>query len=280
VPQPEAKARTLLMWKASSPSTTVYLLGSIHLGDKDLYPLPEAVESAFNASKLLVVEVNVKDVDKLAALKLVQQYGIYSEGDSLSKHVSKSTSDALDDFCSKHGLPRMLLERMKPWVAAITVEALALQQAGEDPNLGIDLHFLNEIKQQQKIEQLETADFQMTVLSSGSESEQQEMLADVLKDVGDAKEHIRQMQDALLSGDPATVQQYLQEHNTPKSLYKRLLDDRNGPMADRIDGYLKGKDQCFVVVGAAHLVGDQGIVRLLQQKNYKVELIKAEMKRN
>ncbi|HLJ25239.1 MAG TPA: TraB/GumN family protein [Candidatus Angelobacter sp.] len=277
-PQVNAKARRWLMWKASSPTTTVYMLGSIHLGDKELYPLPDALESAFNASKVLVVEVNIKKIDQAGAMKLVQQYGFYPEGDSLSKHLPRNLSDSLDDFCSKHGLPRALLDKFKPWVAAITIEALTLQQAGEDPNLGVDVHFLDESKQPQRIEELETADFQMTVLSSGTEAEQQELLAETLKEMDKPKEHLLEIQSAFLSGDQDVMVKFLQAHNTPKALYKKLLDDRNGPMAERIDGYLKGKEQCFVVVGAAHLVGDKGIVKLLQQKNYKVELITAEAK--
>ena len=275
--QPQIKTRRLLMWKASSPTTTVYLLGSIHLGDKDMYPLPEAVESAFSASKLLVVEINIKDTQKVNQNRLLLQYGFYPEGDSLSNHLPKKTAMALGDFCIEHRLPRILLEKMKPWAVAATIEVLAFQQAGEDPALGIDLHFLNEAKQQ-KIEELETADFQMTALSSGTEAEQQQMLADTLKELAKPKDHIDKMKEIFLSGDPETLQKFLEENNTPKSLFKRLLIDRNGPMAERIEAYLKGNDQCFVVVGAAHLVGDQGIVKLLQQKDYKVELITAEMK--
>lgn len=276
-PKPEIKARHLLMWKATSPTTTVYLLGSIHLGDRDLYPLPEIVESAFKASKLLVVEVNIKGMDKAVQTKLLMQYGFYPDGDGLSKHLPKKTAIALGEFCSAHELPRILLEKMKPWAVATTIEVLALQQAGEDPTLGIDLHFLNEAKQQ-KIEELETADFQMTALSSGTEAEQQEMLAEVLKELDNPKDHIQQMKEVFLSGDPDSLQKFMEEHNTPKSLYKRLLLDRNGPMAEKIEGYLKGTDQCFIVVGAAHLIGDQGIINLLQQKNYKVEMIQAELK--
>ena len=277
-PQAEVKARRVVMWKASSPTATVYLLGSIHLGEKDIYPLPDVVESAFRASKVLAVEINIKKIDQMAAVKMMQQFGFYPDGDSLAKHLPKDVSDALDSFCSKNGMPRSALEIFKPWAVAITIELIALQRAGQDPNLGIDVHFLSESKEPQKIDELETADFQMHALSSGSEAEQQEILADVLKEMANPQAHIQEMEDTFLSGDPERIEKYMEKHNTPKSFYKRVLDDRNGPMADHIEGYLKGKDQCFVVVGEGHLVGEKGIVKLLQQKNYKVELITAELK--
>ena len=270
-PQPDAKAHRLLMWKATSATNTVYLLGSIHAADKEFYPLSDVVESAFNSSKLLVVEVNVKNVNPMAGMKLVQQYGVYPENDALSKHLSKATADALDAYCSKHGLPRALLEKFKPWMAALTIEVMAVQQAGEDLQMGIDLHFLNESKEPQKIEELESADFQMTALSSGSEEEQQEFLAQTLKHAENTKERLGSMRKAFLNGDADTMKKMLEEDNEPKSLYKRLVDDRNGPMAERIAAYLNGKDQCFVVVGAGHLVGDKGIIKLLQEKNFTVE---------
>src|SRR5690348_4739209 len=163
-----AKPRHILMWKASSPTTTVYLLGSIHAGTRDMYPLPQAIETAFASSKALAVEINIKNVNQAQLLQLVQQYGMYGSDDSLSKHLPKETADALNDFGSKHGLPAIALERMKPWVASITVLALALQQAGEDPALGIDKHFLDEVKQAQRIEELESADFQLKLFSSAT----------------------------------------------------------------------------------------------------------------
>src|SRR5947209_1343763 len=143
--QAPAKAdRHFLMWKVTSPTNTVYLFGSIHVGDSNLYPLPKAVESAFAASKVLAVEFNVKKVDMLQMTKLMQEYGMYANGETLSQHLPKETAEALDQFCSQNGVPRIMLDKTKPWVAAIAVIAFAAKAAGEDPELGIDMHFLNE----------------------------------------------------------------------------------------------------------------------------------------
>src|SRR5437660_1398007 len=155
-PAPAKASQHLLMWKATSPTNTVYLFGSIHLGDNSLYPLPPAVESAFAASKVLAVEFNIKNIDQTKILTLMQEYGLYAGDEGLSRHIPKETSDALDDFCSKNGLPRMMLQKTKPWVAAVTVIAFAAKAAGEDPELGIDMHFLNEVKESQHIDEMES----------------------------------------------------------------------------------------------------------------------------
>ncbi|HZD96528.1 MAG TPA: TraB/GumN family protein, partial [Candidatus Sulfotelmatobacter sp.] len=150
----QPKPRRFLMWKATSSAATLYLVGSIHVGDKSMYPLPAEVESAFAAAKILVVEINIKNIDHMKSMELIQKHGMYAGDDSLSKHLSKETSAALDDFCSKHHLPRAGVEQLRPWVVAVTIAALSWQEAGEDPSLGIDMHFLDESKPPQRIDEL------------------------------------------------------------------------------------------------------------------------------
>lgn len=268
-----SNSKRYLLWKVTSPTTTVYLLGSIHMGTPDFYPLPQSMESAFAASKVLAVEVNVKDIDSAGALGLTQERGLYGEGDALSHHLSKQTSDALDQFCSKSGMPREMFEPFRPWLAAMTVTVVSMQQAGDDQKLGIDMHFLDEVKPPQRIEELETADFQISVLSSGTDEEQQEFLAATLRQMAKAKESMQKMNQAYVAGDVSKIEQMMQEEAEPKSFFKRLVEDRNLDMAARVENYLNGKEQYFVVVGAAHLVGPKGIVKLLEARNYRVERV-------
>jgi len=267
----QAGSRRFLLWKVASPTATVYLLGSVHVATPEFYPLPDAMESAFAASKVLAVEVNVKETDPTSVLGLAQEKGIYGESDSLSQHISKQTSDTLDNFCNKSGMPREMFEHLKPWLVAMTVTVFAVEQSGESHELGIDKHFMNEVRPTQRIDELESADYQMAVLSSGSDDEQQELLASTLKQAENAKESLQKMNEAYLAGDASKIEQMLEEESGPKSFYKRLVEDRNVNMAAHVEDYLKGREQCFVVVGAGHLVGSKGIVKLLEGKGYHVE---------
>ena len=279
--QQQAPARRVLMWKVTSPTSTMYLLGSIHVGDKSLYPLPQEVEAAFAASKALVVEVNVKTVDQAKTLALVQKYGMYGDGSSLSSHLSKDDLAALDTFCSKHGMPREAFEPLKPWVVSVTVIAAGLQEAGVDFNQGIDMHFLNQVAQQQRIEELETADFQISLLAGATDQEQQQMLTMTLKNSDKEKESLGKIQTAYFSGDPAQLLKLSreeEEQSMPPSLMKKLVDDRNVTMAAKLADYLKAKEQTFVVVGALHLIGDKGVAQLLKEKGYRVEIMTVAVK--
>jgi uncharacterized protein YbaP (TraB family) len=276
----QPKPRRFLMWKATSATTTVYLVGSIHVGDSSMYPLPTEVESAFAAARVLAVEINIKNVDQAKALALIQKYGMYSGDDSLTKHLSKEMLATLEDYCAKHGVPRLGIEKLKPWVVAVTIAALAWQQAGEDPSLGIDMHFLNESKAPQRIDELETVESQLAIFATATEEEQQAMLVTVLKMGDKAKEMIQRVQAAYVSGDPDALQKIMDEQADmgSKSLTKKLLDDRNVTMATKLDEYLKGKDPIFVVVGAAHLIGDKGVTKMLRDQGYKVDQVTLEAK--
>ena len=82
------------MWKAASPTATVYLVGSIHLGDSSMYPLPKEVECLCRA-EVVAVEINIKNADQARMVGLIQKYGLYTADDSLTKHLPKETQAAL-----------------------------------------------------------------------------------------------------------------------------------------------------------------------------------------
>src|SRR5579864_2845905 len=276
----QPKPRRFLMWKATSPSATVYLVGSIHVGNSGMYPLPKEVESAFAAAKVLAVEINIKNADQAKMIGLVQKYGMYPEDDSLTKHLSKETQAALNDYCAKHNVPRMGMEKLKPWVMAVTIAAMAWQQAGEDPSQGVDMHFLDESKPPQRIDELETMESQFSIFAEATEEEQQSMLESILKQCDKVKDLINRIEAAYLSGDPEALQKVMDEQDDvgSKSLEKKLLDDRNVVMTGKMEEYLKGKEPIFAVVGAAHIIGDKGIAKQLRDKGYKVEQVVVEAK--
>ena len=267
----QARKQPFLMWKASSRTASVYLAGSLHLGTKDLYPLPDAVEAAFAGSKKLAVEVNIKTVDPAKTVTFMRDYGMYGAGDSLSKHLSKDNSDALDSFCTKYGFPRQMFEPLKPWAAGLLVAALPLQKEGASPEFGIDMHFLNEIKPPQSIDELETADFQLSVLSSGTEQDQMEFLASALKKNAS-------WEGLLEAYSEGKIGAALPSGDEPMPFLKKLVDDRNESLAKHVEEYLRSNGQYFVLVGAAHITGDRGIVRMLQETGYHVEQMTLDWK--
>ena len=102
------RGNKLFLWKLTSPTTTAYLLGTPIAGVKDLYPLPKEIESAFESSKVLVVDSDPSDAK--AVQQSMREHGLYPAGDGLSRHLPAETLKAvIDDL----GHPADKIEPMK-----------------------------------------------------------------------------------------------------------------------------------------------------------------------
>src|SRR5262249_17985437 len=93
-----------LIWRISSDANTVFLVGSVHAGKKECYPLPDEVERSFAESKTLVMELDPNNVDQAAAAKIIATQGTYPPGQSLSRSLSKGTLELLQAYLAKKGM--------------------------------------------------------------------------------------------------------------------------------------------------------------------------------
>ncbi len=263
-----------LMWKATSASNTVYLVGSIHFGSPDMYPLPAAMEDAFQSSPVLVVEIDLNKVNAMDALKIMAEQGMYPEGDTLWNHVSARTRQLLTRFCEARGYSAGMFARMKPWAANLTMSSLVMQAAGLKPDLGIDMHFLKQARDGKRVEQLESMEQQMRMFAKGSAAEQERSLAEAVESFDRFGELGQKLKEAWLSGDAPAIDELMASSfaGSPESR-QTLLGDRNPHMAAEVERYLKGGEQALVIVGAAHLIGKDGIVNSLRQKGFKVQQV-------
>ncbi|MGD0092510.1 MAG: TraB/GumN family protein [Planctomycetota bacterium] len=277
-PQEAAKdgqAGPCFLWKATAGAGTVYLLGSFHVTPKDFYPLPAAMEEAFKAAKFLVVECNVKNLDQEKAQKLMEEKGALPGDETLSKKLSKETLKTLEDYCTQNGVPLAAFEKLKPWVVNMTVQILEIHKLGYDEKLGIDLHFLDEAGDKQILE-LESPEAQIQLMAGFSDDLQEKILKQSLEDLAEVKVDINTAFKAWKKGDAAAMEEVvlaknLRKHPELKPVFTAMLDERNLKMLEKIEGYLKGPDTYFVVIGAGHLLGAKGLLNLLKQKGCKVE---------
>ena len=158
---------------------------------------------------------------------------------------------------------------------ALTIVVLELQKLGLDPTLGIEQHFLAKAKDSKPVLELETAEDQLSLFDSLSAELQQLLLKKTLLDLDRIAEDMDGMIDAWSRGDTAAMEalmfKSLQEVPELAPVFKKLFTDRNLTMADKIAGFLATDSTYFVLVGAGHLVGDDGIVALLKAKEFSVE---------
>jgi uncharacterized protein YbaP (TraB family) len=262
------------LWMVRSNSSTLYILGSVHFLKRENYPLNPGIEKAFAQSNVLVVEANIADPTKLNSDALVRN-ALYPENDSLEKHVSPETYEYVKKEIGNLGLPLELVARQKPWILALTLEALELMKLGFDPGQGIDAYFLSKAQGSKKILELEGVDEQFNLLSNFSDKEQELFLLYTLKDLNLLSDETNQLVKAWSTGNvngiESVITKTIREDRRLEPIFKRLLDDRNKGMVSKIEGYLKTKETYFVVVGAGHLVGDKGIIKMLKERGHAVE---------
>ena len=268
----------LFLWKVTSPTNTAYLLGSIHVATKDFYPLPAEIEKAYAASAALAVEVDLTKVDAAAMQAALMEKGTYPVGDSVAQHVPKETLAKMREYFDRKGMPGGALEQFRPWALSLTITMLEMQAMGYSAEHGIDKHFMD-ANDGKPIIELESADAQIELLSGFPEKLEAEFLGATLESMDDSKKLMGQMVQAWKTGDAAllervTITDPLKQRPELKGVYAKMFDERNAKMAEKIEGFLKKREQShFVVVGAGHLIGDKGILKLLAKKGYQVEQV-------
>src|SRR6478736_5001910 len=261
------------MWKVEDSSGAIaYLLGSLHVLTPEWYPLAEPINKAFAESKTLVEEVDIDETSDPTAMMAALAKAMLTEGRTLDQVVSPETFAEVKRRAEKSNLPMVALQRMKPWLVAITLMAPTLQAAGFKPELGIDRHFYDRaVDSGMKREALETFNYQLDRFDQLSPKLQEELLKTTMEDLDTEVSGVKDMAQAWGFGDTAAIEKLtLKGLQESPELYQRLLVERNHNWIPRIERCLQEKSACFVVVGAAHLVGPDGLPTLLAKQGYKV----------
>jgi hypothetical protein len=275
-PAPDSEAaHKSFLWEVSSGTAKVYLLGSIHVAKKELYPLAPAIESAYESSDALVLEVYLtKKVEAEVALKSAK-LGIYPEGDSVDRHLSPDAWARYSKFLQEQGKPIAMFSRMKPWLASIALLVDTLSESGFEGNQGIDRHFQERAEKDKKpIESLESVDDQLSTLATVDDPTQELMLLEFLDTRDDLEEQMDQAFGAWQRGDAAAMESIMLESMMQpayRPVFDKLFVERNVRMKAKLSEYLAGSSVHFVVVGSGHLVGEQGIVEMLRRDQHRVE---------
>lgn len=269
----EGPAKNFL-WKISSPTTVVYLYGSIHLGKPEMYPLAGPVEEAFATADSLVVEVNVDAVDPAYAQQLMVHKGTYQRGESIYDQLSPKTSGRLRQHLQTRGISSEQFAVFKPWLAAVTLTVMQIEELGFDAEYGVDRYFLNRAEGKKTILELES--FEEQIQFFDAMDNQDLFLYYTLESMDETEEMLNELIRSWSEGDTAAMEKIvmtdiLEEDPRLLSIFEKILFDRNVRMAAYIEDYLTRPGVYFVVVGAAHLITEKGIVALLEQSGYSVE---------
>ena len=270
----EGQSPRPFLWKAQSETATVYILGSLHIARSDLYPLDPVIEQAFEESEYVVFEIPMDLLSQLRAMNNMVAAAMLPEGESLSDHLTPRLNARLAEYLERNGLKEEVFERLRPWFVAMSITIRMSQKEGYDARFGIERHFLKKIGGREMLA-LETAEEQLALLSGFSVEQELIFLQKTLIDAENAVNEMDTIARLWKQGDPDALDRYMRKSfgnsKEMRQLYKVMLTDRNRRMTDKIEGFLRSKGAYFVVVGAGHPVGKEGIVELLCRRQILVQ---------
>ncbi len=247
------------------------MLGTIHaLPDGTQWRTPE-VERAIAQADYLIVEI--ADLTGASAKDIFRELAV-SRGlpplPPLPQRVAPSLRPQLLGMVEQIGASPSQYNRIETWAAA-----LSLSRAGSDGKArnGVDRAVIEDFASR-PIEEFEGALDQLIIFDRLAESDQRTLLEGVVIEAGEARENPGQLRRAWLSGDIAALEaETISGIMADPSLRAAILTARNRAWLTRLLGDLRGAPRPLVAVGAAHLVGPDGLAAQLETRGYTVRLL-------
>ena len=277
----DGDGQPLVLWSVEQGGIVRgYLHGSVHVLPGAQVGKQPRVDAAYEDSDVLVVEVDVAVADPSLQL-LTTQLGMYPEGESLTAHVPEPLlTDVLAEV-KRYQLPLSAALRMRPWLLAVTLTMLGVNEEGFSQEHGIDRRFLataHSAAARKEVVALETAESQLRMFADLPETEQVLFLEDALLR-SDGRENLQAILQAWVDGDipglSARLFAPLREDPTLRPLYETFYFKRNRAMANRLVELFASGNTHFVVVGAGHLVGEDSLPALLLARGFTVRRLRA-----
>ncbi len=270
VPDLEAKS---FLWEVEVKGEKSYILGSIHMLKKSSFPLKKELETGFDNCNFLVVEADISTENMGEILRVTMEKSGYKDGTKLKDHISPETFNLAKKRMDELNMSIDYFKNFKPWFLSMSITSMELMKLGFDPNIGVDKYFLNKAEEK-KILELEGIPFQIGIFDNFSDKENDMFLLSSLKEADSLGENVDAMVTAWQSGDIKALSKMVTENRSDEAeledIFAILIDKRNLSMSVKMEKWLNEGGRYFFVVGAAHLVGEKGIINLLREKGFKL----------
>jgi uncharacterized protein YbaP (TraB family) len=258
----------LPLWELQGEASNVRLLGSIHFLRAQDYPLPEAIDQAYQAADILVTEIDLDDLNPLAAAALMRKLAIDPQGRDLAALLGRSKYRSASTELEALDIDPQAITPYEPWYAALQITQLRLQQLGFDPSYGIEARMLMLASRDGKeIRGLETLEQQLNALDSLPAPAQRLFLMQTIEEAAEIQASIDAVLVAWRAGDSQALQrELLGGLSDQPDLYENLLVRRNRNWVRQITELAGDGNQYLVIVGALHLVGPDSVLEMLRAK--------------
>ena len=258
------------VWAIRGAHNTVYLAGSIHLLPAKDAALPAAFDRAYADSAKLVMELDLGKIDPLAAGGWMLEHGALPPGTTLRTVLGEERYARVIAAAAELGLSAEVLDGQAPWVVGLELADLEYVRLGLDPQQGVEEQLLQRAQTDGKpTAGLETLDEELGGLQALPRPDQLRLIDQTIAELKDSPGELQEVLSAWRNGDAAKLAALLsREYRSFPALYRPLVTARNQRWVPQIEQLLRGSDNCLVVVGSLHLVGEGGLLELLRKDGF------------
>ena len=262
------------VWHVEEPSGgKITLFGSVHLlSDATQWRNP-ALNADLAGAGAVWFEIPIDTVSQTEAGQLALQKGLLPEGQTLEAILPPDLYARTVALAEHEGLPTASLQRMRPWMAELTLSLFYFEKQGARSDLGVEEQISAAIPTTAERGAFETVASQIDLFADDPLPEQIASLRETLDEIGKDPGIFDRLAKAWAAGDVNGIEHEAIEpmKREDAALYDRLIVARNRRFAARIGELAQQGRNVFVVVGVGHLVGPEGVPTLLRQAGFKVD---------
>jgi uncharacterized protein YbaP (TraB family) len=264
------------LWQIDGRHNRIYLLGSVHMLRESDHPLPAVFYDAYDDADALVMELDVTSVDPVATQALVNELGMIQDGRQLDELLGATDYSAALTLAERANIPLAMLAGAEPWLAAVTIDVLMLTRLGYSPAQGVEMRFAELAANDGKtISGLETERQQLEMLDGLSAPAQRDLLLQTLSEGQDVDSAMNELIASWRNGETGKIESsLLQDIRQYPEIYQTILVRRNENWVGQILELLDDPRNYLIIVGAMHLVGDDGLPSLMQEKGLAVKQLR------
>lgn len=261
-----------LVWQVSKGDHHLYIGGTIHVLAKADWPIPTAYDRAYANSSVLVFETGLGQMSTPEAGRKLMQAVRFEPPLTLASVLDASTYAALKQYFEQRGVPMEGIKTLKPGMVSIMItmmELKRLNQVGE----GVDMHYYSRAMQDKRlVEKLEDVETQIRFIAEMGQGQENELIRQTLAEVKELPSTMTEMKGVWRSGDGERLDRLMNAplRDEAPDIYRSLMQERNEAWLPKIVAMLRSKEVEFILVGAAHLVGEDGVITQLARRGYRV----------
>jgi len=267
------------LFKVTEKDRTLWLYGTVHAGKPDYYPLEPRIGGALAAAPTLALEIDATR-DPQALTAVFMQHGMFAPGSPGYAGLAPERRARIETALKAQGIDPAAVAQVKPWMLTTLLAIADLARLGVDPTLGVDAHLAAQVRGKIPIAELESAQYQAALFDRLPLEMQWKLLEETLAHMASGQQlrETRELFDAYERADQAALDRIAHRIETDTdtiAVFTRevLLDERNGPMADKLAAMLKRENNAVAAVGLLHLLGKRGVPELLRERGLKVERV-------